>query len=115
MHYKRCGLFIGESSLKAPAGSSFFCVRSSQTVFNDDALYWLVRIQFVLRTTFSPVSIHPNQNGTMVKGELMRLENVLGKVQPSERHDVRVQAWRAAVGVLIGAGGARRYDWPPRV
>ncbi len=43
-------------------------------------------VQLVLGTAPSHASIPPNQNGTMAKDGLIRVENVLGKIQPSERH-----------------------------
>ncbi len=42
---------------------------------------------FVLGTAPRHASIQPNQNGMMAKGGLMRGENVLGKIQPSERYE----------------------------
>ncbi len=64
----------------------------------------------------------------MAKDEKIRRENVLGKIQPSERYnEVAFEFRRAAFrvnrirlwalrrddhsGVLIGAGGERRSDW----
>ncbi len=56
----------------------------------------------------------------------MRRENVLGRIQPYERnYEVargcvnRIHLWPLRrddhSGVLIGAGGTRRSDWPARV
>ncbi len=53
----------------------------------------------------------------------MRWENVLGKIQPSEQYNEeprgcvsRIHLWPFGrddrSGVLIGAGGERRSDWP---
>ncbi len=44
-------------------------------------------VRFVLGTAPSHVSIPLNQNGTMVIGRYIRLENVLGKIKPSERYN----------------------------
>ncbi len=52
--------------------------------------------RFVLRATLSHVSIPPNQNGTMAKDGEMRRENVLRKIQPSERYYVVAFVFRHA-------------------
>ncbi len=46
----------------------------------------------------------------------MRRENVLGKIQASERYsEVVLLRHDDHSGVLIGAVGERRPDWPARV
>ncbi len=64
---------------------------------------------FFVQTTTLP----PNQNDVMVKYELLNRGNILGKYSVirfcvSRRSDKRS-------GVLIGAGGIQRPDWPERV
>ncbi len=83
---------------------------------------YLVICWFVLGIT------PPNLNGSTAKGGLMRRENVLGSLQSSERCNEmvvtrgcvnRIRIWPLKrderSGVLIGAGGTYRSDWPERV
>ncbi len=66
-------------------------------------IFWkneLVWGRFLLRTTYSRVSIHPNQNGTIAKDGLMRWGNVIFDTtafRKMVRGGVRVQTWRATV------------------
>ncbi len=56
----------------------------------------LYDVWFVLGTAPSRVSIPPNQSGTIAKGRWMRRENVLGKIQASERYSEVVFLFRRA-------------------
>ncbi len=60
----------------------------------------LVRDLLILRTTYSHVSIHPNQNGTIAKDGVMRWGNVIFDTtafRKMVRGGVRGQTWRATV------------------
>ncbi len=62
------------------------------------------------------------QNGTMAEDELVRRENKLRKIQPSEQYDEmtfvfrrgcvrRIQLWPPGWQVLAGAGETPQPDW----
>ncbi len=90
------------------------CCPKCQALFDESlvfAKYYMSDYGIFIR------GIPPNQIGTTAKDRSMRRENALGKIQPSERYYELAFVFRRDdhSGVLIGAGGERRSDWPAHV